>query len=72
MGGRRDHGGGARSQNRVDSLIELVTETVEPDAWQRNGGQWATMKYRDGALIVNAPPFIHRQIGGTPRVPPPP
>jgi hypothetical protein len=68
---RQNHGGGARNQGRIDSLIELVTETIEPEAWKRHGGQWATIRYHDGALIVNAPPYIHRQIGGTPRVPPP-
>ncbi|MHC4218264.1 MAG: hypothetical protein ACYSU7_07375 [Planctomycetota bacterium] len=68
---QRDHGGGARNQNRLNSLIELITETIEPEAWKRNGGDRATVSYRDGGLIVNAPPYIHRQIGGTPRVPPP-
>jgi hypothetical protein len=68
---RRDHGGGARHQGRLNSLIELITESVEPEAWQHNGGKWATIKHRDGTLIVNAPPYIHRQIGGTGRVPPP-
>ncbi|MHC4079968.1 MAG: hypothetical protein ACYS15_02730 [Planctomycetota bacterium] len=62
-------GGGATS--RVQSLIDLIVELVEPEAWTRNGGDWASIRHREGALIVNAPPYIHRKIGGYPRVPPP-
>ena len=36
-------------------------------AWINNGGEYATIKYFDGALIVRAPDYIHRQIGGYPK-----
>lgn len=56
---------------RAEDIIDLITSTVEPLAWMRNGGTGATIRYRDGALIVRAPDFIQRQIGGYPAVPPP-
>jgi hypothetical protein len=61
----------ARNPQQVSGLIDLITSTIEPEAWEQNGGDQATILHRGGSLIVNAPPFIHRQIGGTPRVPPP-
>lgn len=64
-------GSGGGTANRVQSLIKLIVELVEPQAWTNNGGDRASIRYRDGALIVNAPPYIHRKIVGYPRVPPP-
>ncbi|MHC4768809.1 MAG: hypothetical protein ACYTEI_08885 [Planctomycetota bacterium] len=64
-------GSGGGADHRVQSLIDLIVELVEPQAWTNNGGEGASIRYRDGALVVNAPPFIHRKIGGYPRVPPP-
>jgi hypothetical protein len=62
---------GNRKQQRIDSLIDMIVETVEPDAWRRNGGTTASIRHHDGALIINAPPYVHRKIFGYPRVPPP-
>jgi hypothetical protein len=59
-------------QLRARELIDLITELVEPMAWADNGGTWASIRHVDGTLIVRAPDFIHRQIGGYPRVAPPP
>ena len=41
-------------------------EIVEPDGWADNGGEWGTIRYYQGTLIVRAPDFMHRQIGGYP------
>lgn len=30
------------------------------------GGNWATIRFYQGTLIINAPDFVHRQIGGYP------
>ncbi len=81
-GGRGGYGGSIGPAGRptdttkdktqaAESLIALIVEVIEPEAWTRNGGAWASIRYRDGALIVRAPDFIHRQINGYPRVPPP-
>jgi hypothetical protein len=64
-------GSGSSKQQRIESLIDLIVETVEPDAWTRNGGTTASIRDYDSALIINAPPFVHRKIFGYPRVPPP-
>jgi len=56
---------------RVQSLITLITDHVEPTAWTHNGGDQATIRYRDGVLIIQAPQFIQRQIFGYPKVPAP-
>ena len=56
---------------RVQSLIKLITDLVEPTAWTHNGGDQATIRYRDGVLIIQAPEYIQRQIFGYPKVPAP-
>ncbi len=47
-------------------LITLITTVIEPDGWARAGGGWGTIRYHDGMLIVRAPDFVHRAIGGYP------
>ncbi len=64
-------GGGDGKAQRVQSLITLITDLVEPTAWTHNGGDQATIRYRDGMLIIQAPEFIQRQIFGYPKVPAP-
>ena len=63
-------GGNGKAQ-RVQSLITLITDLVEPTAWTHNGGDQATIRYRDGMLIIQAPEYIQRQIFGYPKVPAP-
>jgi len=51
----------------AEKLIDLITSSIEPDAWDVTGGKSATIKYHaSGALVITAPDFIHRQIGGYP------
>jgi len=64
-------GSGNGKAQRVQSLITLITDLIEPTAWTHNGGDQATIRYRDGLLIIQAPEFIQRQIFGYPKVPPP-
>jgi uncharacterized membrane protein YgcG len=51
---------------RAQQIIDIITETVEPESWDINGGDWATIRYYQGTLIIRAPDFIQRQIGGYP------
>ncbi len=51
---------------RAQQIMDLITETVEPDAWDVAGGDTATIRYYQGTLIIRAPDFIQRQIGGYP------
>ncbi len=46
----------------VQELMDLIQGTVEPLAWEYNGGT-ARMSYLSGNLIIRAPGFIHRQLG---------
>lgn len=58
-------------EDKAQSIVDLIIDTIEPEAWIDNGGDWASITYRDGSLVVRAPDFIHRQINGYPPVPPP-
>jgi hypothetical protein len=50
------------AEERAQELIELITTSIEPDAWLDDS--IATIKYYDGMLIVRAPDYIQRQLGG--------
>ncbi len=77
-GGGRGGGGGSifgdpgeeedrpTEEERAQEILDPITETVDPDAWDVNGGEQATIRYFQGTLIIRAPDFIHRQIGGYP------
>ncbi len=51
---------------QAQQLVDLIMEIVEPDAWVDNGGEYATIRYYQGTLIIRAPDYIQRQIGGYP------
>ena len=53
-------------QERVDELTALITETVEPEQWEQNAGDGASIRYWQGNLIINGPDYIHRQLTGYP------
>jgi hypothetical protein len=63
---------GGPAEQRGESLVELIVTVVEPTAWTVNGGDRASIIYRDGVLIVNAPDYIQRKLFGYPNVPRPP
>ena len=69
MGGGGMGGGGGslaptERADRIEELITLITTFVEPEAWRRNGGEWATIESYRGNLIIRAPDFIQRQLDG--------
>lgn len=49
----------------AQNIVRLIHEIVEPDVWAVYGGP-ATIRHRHGVLIINAPDYVHRQIGGYP------
>ena len=49
---------------RLQQLIDLVKSSVEYDQWRANGGDGASLSVYRGSLLVRAPAYIHRQIGG--------
>jgi hypothetical protein len=58
----RDRGNTTRAE-RAQALIDMITSTVEPDAWQVNGGT-AAIRFFNGSLIVTAPRSVHEALGG--------
>jgi hypothetical protein len=53
---------------RAEQLADLIANSIEPDLWRRNGGIHGSIRYYDGRLIIRAPEYVHRQIGGGMRV----
>jgi hypothetical protein len=54
-------------EDQAQQLMDIIQEQCEPEAWL--GGEWASMRYYQGVLIVRAPDFVHRQIDGYPFAP---
>jgi hypothetical protein len=48
---------------RGSELVQLVMDTVQPEAWRENGGT-ASIRFFRGRLIVTAPRSVHEQLGG--------
>ena len=53
----------ADNQKRIDELIEKIALLVESDMWEQNGGTCTITNYHE-TLLIRAPDFVHRQIGG--------
>ncbi|MEM1353524.1 MAG: hypothetical protein AAGC44_02305 [Planctomycetota bacterium] len=49
--------------DKADEIADLIRETIEPDIWRANGGDYASIRYIRGMLVVRAPQFVHDQIG---------
>ncbi len=50
-------------EERMEELVELITELVEPEVWAVNGGK-ARIRFFRGSLVITAPRYVHAQIGG--------
>ena len=57
-----------QKQQRIDEIIEKITKFVEPEVWEQNGGDCTITNYNE-TLLVRAPNFVHRQLGGYPFAP---
>jgi len=49
---------------RMARLIEIIQTSVEFEQWRDNGGDAAEITPYGGSLLVRAPAYIHRQLGG--------
>lgn len=58
-------------QQRGEKLAQLIRDTIEPTIWRTNGGQYSSIRYHNGLLIVQAPLYVQQQIG-IPMPPPAP
>lgn len=77
-GGRGNQGGGGlfdtddeedkeprlSKAEKAERIADMVRNTIEPDIWRANGGEYGSVRYYRGMLIVKAPEFVHEQIGG--------
>lgn len=52
-----------RTKNTND-LVTLIRDMVETEQWTENGGSGGSIRLFQGALIVNAPDYMHRGIAG--------
>lgn len=50
-------------EERVEALIDLIVDLVEPLQWEQAGGILSIREYR-GALLISAPEYVHRQLDG--------
>lgn len=50
-------------QERADDIIDIIESLVEPEQWLSGGGT-ASIRFFQGNLLVKAPDFVHRQLGG--------
>lgn len=57
---------GRERQERANELITLLTGIVEPEQWVDSGGTGGSMRLFQGALLVNAPDYMHRGLNGYP------
>lgn len=51
-------------QEKAEQIADMIRQTVEPDIWRGNGGEYGSVRYYRGMLVVKAPDFVHEQIGG--------
>jgi hypothetical protein len=47
---------------RAQQLIDVITNTIQPEIWQVNGGT-AAIRFFNGSLIVTAPRSVHEALG---------
>jgi len=53
---------------RAEQIAQAIRDTIEPDTWETVGGR-SSIRYFQGKLVVNAPMYVHRQIGLPVRTP---
>ncbi len=50
----------------AQNLTDIITNFVETDQWQANGGDGGRIQFHQGYLLIHAPNYIHMQLGGLP------
>lgn len=48
---------------KAERIADVIRDGIEPDIWRENGGEYASIRYFRGMLVVKAPDFVHEQIG---------
>lgn len=57
----------ADRDEQAEALMDLIRTSIEPDQWGSDRGP--RMSFFNNSLIVTAPGYIHRQLGGSPFLP---
>ncbi len=55
---------GKSLEERMDDIVELIRNTVEPDDWAKTGGGKNTIRAWNRMIVVRAPIEVHELIGG--------
>jgi len=55
---------GESESDRMERLIEIIQTSVEFEQWRDNGGDAADITPFRGSLLIRAPGYVHRQLGG--------
>ena len=50
-------------EEKAEEIADLIRGAVETDLWATNGGEYGSIKYFNGSLIIKAPLYVHNQIG---------
>jgi len=50
-------------EEKADQIMDMIRTSIEPDIWQANGGEYASMRFMRNMIVVKAPDFVHEQIG---------
>lgn len=45
-------------------IEDIIVSLVDTFQWEQNGGEGGAIRYFNGAFIVNAADYLHRQLGG--------
>jgi len=54
-------------EERATEVIDIIITLAEPNSWIDNGAaNGASIRYWQGALIVNGPDYVHRAVNGYP------
>jgi hypothetical protein len=57
--------GQAAEQQNAQALIDLITNTIEPDSWEINGGRGRIIYFSPlKVLVIRNSQEVHEQIGG--------
>jgi hypothetical protein len=49
-------------RERIDDLIALIVDSIEPEQWEQHGGAAASIRTHGSVLVVHAPEYVHRAL----------
>src|SRR5439155_22038256 len=56
------NGSAPYSDDPIEQLVRIITETVAPELWRDNGGAVGSIRTWDGLLIITQSPKNHEAI----------